>query len=86
MLTRKELEKSPLFRNINYEDYLRILMSLTDLDTLTARAMNLIEADVRQTPGNGGFRLDACYDAIEACVHIKSAFGYEYELSRQKKY
>ena len=71
---------------LSYEDYLRILMSLTDLDTLTARAMNLIEADVRQTPGNGGFRLDACYDAIEACVHIKSAFGYEYELSRQKKY
>ena len=24
MLTRKELEKSPLFRNINYEDYLRM--------------------------------------------------------------
>lgn len=71
---------------LSYEDYLRILMSFTDLDTLTARAMNMVEADIRQTPGNGAFRLDACYDCIEAYINIKSAFGYEYAITRQKKY
>lgn len=71
---------------LSYEDYLRILMSFTDLDTLTLRAMNMVEADVRQTPGNAEFRLDACYDGMEAYVYIKSAFGYEYKLIRQKKY
>lgn len=71
---------------LSYEDYLRILMSLTDMDTLTSRAMNLVEADIRQTPGNAAFRLDACYDCVEACVDVKSAFGYEYQIIRQKKY
>lgn len=71
---------------LSYEDYLRILMNFTDLDTLTARAMNMVEADIRQTPGNQAFRLDACYDCIEAKINIKSAYGYNYEITRQKKY
>lgn len=71
---------------LSYEDYLRILMSLTDLNTLTARALNMVEADIRQTPGNVAFRLDACYDCIEAYIEIESTFGYQYEITRQKKY
>ena len=71
---------------LSYEDYLRIFMSFTDLETLTIRAMNMVEADIRCTPGNQNFRLDACYDCIEAQIFIKSAFGYEYEITRQKKY
>lgn len=69
-----------------YEDYLRIFMMLTDLDTLTWRAMNMVEADIRTTPGNGCFRLDACYDKLEAAVSIRSSFGYEFEIQRQKAY
>lgn len=71
---------------LSYADYLRILMSFTNLDTLTVRAMNMVEADIRNTSGNQSFRLDACYDCIEAEIFIKSAFGYEYEIKRKKKY
>lgn len=71
---------------LSYEDYLRLLMSFTDLDTLTARAMNMVEADIRLTAGNSHFRLDACYDWIEMRAVVESAYGYEYEITRQKKY
>lgn len=71
---------------LSYEDYLRIFMMFTDLDTLTARAMNMVEADIRNTPGNSAFRLDGCYGAIEACICIDSAHGYQYEITRQKNY
>jgi len=69
-----------------YEDYLRIFMACTDLDILTARAMNMVEADIRLTPGNGAFRLDGCYDLVEANVTIKSSHGFEFELTRQRGY
>ena len=71
---------------LDYKDYLRIFMMIADTDTLTARAMNMVEADIRETPGNAGFRLDGCYAVVEACVRIGSAYGYEYEIIRQSSY
>lgn len=73
-------------QGLSYEDYLRILMCFTDLDTLTARAMNMVEADIRLSEGNEYFRLDACYDRLEVCINVKSAYGYQYEIRRRKSY
>lgn len=71
---------------LTYQDYLRILMTLTDLDTLTARAMSLVEADIRLTPGNSRFRLDGCYAEVAAVMKISSSFGYQFELRRERAY
>lgn len=71
---------------LSYADYLRIFMMLTDLDILTGRAMNMVEADIRNTPGNGAFRLDGCYVLVEADIWIDSSFGYHYEITRRKSY
>lgn len=71
---------------LSYEDYLRIFMMLTDLEVLTKRAMNIIEADIRRTPGNSHFRLDGCYDRIEARAEVQSAYGHQFEITRQKGY
>lgn len=73
-------------RGLSYEDYLRIFMMCTDIDTLTARAMNMVEADIRLTPGNGAFRLDGCYAGLEAYMAIESGYGFDFELTRQKFY
>lgn len=67
---------------LSYEDYLRVLLMLTNLETLTARAMNMVEADIRRTPGNSAFRLDACYDRLEAEIRINSSYGYKYKIRR----
>ena len=73
-------------QGLSYEDYLRILMMLQKKDVLTARAMNMVEADIRQTPGNETFRLDGCLDYVEACVEIESVYGYSCEITRGKGY
>lgn len=73
-------------KGLSYEDYLRILMSLTDEDALTERAMNLVEADIRLTDGNQDFRLDACISRAEIKVEIDSSYGYSCEISRERSY
>ncbi len=69
-----------------YRDYLRVFLMFEDEDVLTVRAMNMIEADIRSTPGNTCFRLDACYVAIEADITFKSEYGYRYEMTCNKEY
>ncbi len=71
---------------LNYQAYLRILMSLTSLDTITYRAMDMVEADIRQTDGNTYFRLDACYTQIEAEITINSSYGYTNTFTGKKSY
>lgn len=73
-------------KGLSYEDYLRIFMILTDLDTLTGRAMDIVEADIRGTSGNAAFRLDGCYTAVQAKIHMVSDYGYGFELVRTKHY
>lgn len=73
-------------KGLSYSDYLRILMSLTNLETLTFRFMDVVEMDIRQTPGNSAFRIDGCIDCLEATADIRSNYGYRYTITRQKKY
>lgn len=69
-----------------YEDYLRIFMMLCDMDTITGRAMDMVEADIRMTPGNAAFRLDGCFRTVKACIRFGSTHGFHYEITRQKSY
>ena len=69
-------------KGLSYADYLRIFMMMTNVDTLTARAMNMVEADIRNTPGNSGFRLDGCYETVEARIRMGSVHGHQYEITR----
>ena len=71
---------------LSYEDYLRIFMMFTDKDTITARAMDMVEADIRKTPGNEAFRLDGCCTEMEAYITMGSRYGFQYEVTRQKSY
>lgn len=73
-------------KGLSYEDYLRIFLMCTNIDTLTARAMNMVEADIRLTPGNEAFRLDGCYTGLEAYMKVGSGYGFDFEVTRQKFY
>lgn len=68
---------------LNYKEYLQIMVFLQDAETRTERAMDLIEMDIRQTPGNTRFRLDGCFDAYLAHLEVTSRFGYSYEMTRR---
>lgn len=85
-LSGKLDEQEDTGTGLSYEDYLRIFMMCTDIDTLTARAMNMVEADIRQTPGNRDFRLDGCYAGLEADIRVKSGYHFDFEVTRQRFY
>ncbi len=71
---------------LSYEDYLRIFMLLTDGATLNSRAMDMVEADIRLTEGNGAFRIDACIDTLAVYIDCYSEFGYGYAYHIRRKY
>lgn len=85
-LKLSKVERGSQAGGLSYADYLRILLWLQPEETLTARAMNMVETDIRQTPGNASFRLDGCLDTVEACVGIKSVYGYTCEITGCKSY
>lgn len=68
---------------LNYKEYLQIMVFLQDSETRTERAMDIMEMDIRQTPGNARFRLDGCFEAYQAHLEMTSRFGYSYEMTRR---
>ena len=71
---------------MGYEDYLRIFLLLCEEKSVTCRAMDVVEMDIRNTPGNRAFRLDTCIVEIAMNVKVKSKYGYSFEIERQKSY
>lgn len=69
-------------RGLNYKEYLQIMLFLQNKEKRTYRAMDIIEMDIRRTPGNGRFRLDGCFDTYQAKLSVSSGFGYSYEMTR----
>ncbi|MCR4617480.1 MAG: DUF5702 domain-containing protein [Lachnospiraceae bacterium] len=71
---------------LSYEDYLRIFLLMTGDHIVNARAMDMVEADIRKTPGNEDFRIDACIDTVAVNIEIQSKFGYLVNYHIKRKY
>ncbi len=69
-------------RGLSYQDYLQIMLFLENKHTRTFRAMDVMEMDIRRTPGNSRFCMDACFDTYQADLSVCSRFGYTYEMTR----
>lgn len=69
-------------RGLNYKEYLQIMLFIQNKEKRTFRAMDIMEMDIRRTPGNARFRMDACFDTYEAELSVSSRFGYAYEVTR----
>ncbi len=69
-------------RGLSYKEYLEVLLFMTSEEDRTFRAMDIMEMDIRKTPGNASFRLDGCFDTFKAQLEITSGFGYSYEMER----
>lgn len=71
---------------LSYEDYLRIFLYVQSSEISTMRFMDLVEMDIRRTPGNSCFRMDGCIDRLEAEALIQSGYGYSFTIRREKQY
>lgn len=68
---------------LDYADYLRIMLYLEEDGTKNLRAMDIMEMDIRKTPGNSGFKMDACFDSYLAEIWVSSGFGYSFYLKKR---
>lgn len=68
---------------LDYKEYLQIMLFLQNAEIRAERAMDIMEMDIRLTPGNARFRMDACFDAYQARLCVTSRFGYSYEMTRR---
>lgn len=70
-------------RGLDYEDYLHILLFLHDEEEKSLRLMDMMEADIRRTEGNGQFRMDWCLDTFSMEASCTDSSGRNYSISRQ---
>ena len=71
---------------LNYETYLRMMLYLEKAEDKNVRLLEIMESDVRQTPGNERFRIEGCLDGYRLRVAVRSGFGYTYALERGVSY
>ena len=71
---------------MSYQDYLRVLLLLAKEEDVSCRAMDIVEGNIRLTPGNSNFRMDGCFVKLKAKVSMASRYGYEAEVWEEKKY
>ncbi len=73
-------------KGAGYEDYLKIFLMMTDKTDKVRRAMDVIEMNVRETPGNRRFRMDGCAEYMEAEAFFKTKGGKEISIRRDYAY
>ncbi len=71
---------------VGYEDYLKIFLMMTNKTDKVKRAMDVIEMNVRETPGNKRFRMDGCAEYLEAEVFFKTKSGKDISIRRDYAY
>ncbi len=71
---------------LEYEDYLRLLLLTSNRENKVARAMDIMEMDIRLTMGNEAFRMDRCIDYIKVTFGFKGSRGENFVFSRSMRY
>jgi hypothetical protein len=86
-------EKVPLVKvsltstvgGLSYGDYLGIMLLMQNENKKLARAMDVIEMDIRLTPGNRNFRIDWCVESFRATVDFRDRYE-NYAIDRRYGY
>lgn len=72
---------------ISYEGYLRLFLAvMPDQKEKVLRSMDIVEMDIRKTPGNEYFRMDQCVDYLKVTFGFKGDRGQEYVFTRTMRY
>ncbi|MBQ7556550.1 MAG: hypothetical protein IJT00_00670 [Lachnospiraceae bacterium] len=73
-------------RGLKYRDYLGIMLLINDYDKSVMRTMDVMEMNIRLTPGNEHFRMDWCLDSFKALVNSISFAGRSIGITRRFGY
>ena len=73
-------------QGLSYEEYLHILLAVLDKKARNLRFMDLMEMDIRQTPGNDNFCLDHCLHGFTVRIITYSHTGHSCMITRTAGY
>lgn len=79
-------QKQSTSEGLAYEDYLRLLMCFQEKEVLTMRLADLMEMDIRSTPGNENFRMDGCFEAFRVQIDYRGGSDKTYRIERTYGY
>lgn len=71
---------------LSYRDYLGALLFCHGSKDAVKGLTDIMESDIRLTPGNGRFRIDGLIDGMEACIRVVSSYTGSYEITRRYEY
>lgn len=73
-------------KGLDYEAYLHVLLACMSRRERNERFMDVIEMDVRMTPGNKKFYLDHCINAFMAEMSVSSGEKSQCQITRRAGY
>ena len=71
---------------MEYKDYLYGFLVIKNIDEKTVRLMDVMEMDIRKTPGNEAFRMDGMIFSLSAEVNVYSSYGSSVSIKRNNMY
>jgi len=84
LFSNSQTDYSEKDTGLSYEDYLRILLYITDSESKTIRSMDIIELNINQK--NENFRLDNCIASLTVQMIIESDYGYTFLVTKDFGY
>ena len=79
-------EKAGLKQGLTYEQYLHTMLAVMKRDERNLRFMDIVEMDIRQTPGNQNFCMNHCIHCFTAEMTVHSERGHSYQITRTVGY
>ena len=70
----------------SYGDYLGALLFIHGSENARKGLMDVMESDIRKTPGNSRFRIDGLIDGMEAKISVTSSYSGDFEITRVYEY
>ena len=68
---------------MTYREYLGALLFLCDDSTTAWRLADMMECDLKLTPGNSDFRIDGMIDGMSAQIDVISSYGGSWQITRE---
>ncbi len=71
---------------LSYQDYMRVFLGMMNKNEKAARSLDIVEMDIRQTPGNDSFRIDRCIDYLKVNFGFEDAVGHDFVFRKSMCY
>lgn len=81
-----ESTKNQSEQGLSYEEYLHILLAVLNKKDRNIRFMDVVEMNIRKTPGNEKFCIDHCVSAFTAEINTSSGKGHDCQITRTTGY